>query len=314
MMGAVTGVNAAGIYVSVNALRSQDKGSGGIPVELLLRQILESAHTLDQAIALVQQQPVLVPDLYLIADGKGGESAVVERTPLRAVVRRSRDVISVTNHALGAEFRGDSENDRLKRYLTSGARLDRLDELLQRLHGRIDPAVALQILRDKRGVGDRDLGLGNRNALDAIIATHSVVVDATNLVLWVSTGPHALGRYVAFDLRHELLGEDRLPPADLPEDPTLRSPEYRDFVESQRALTISQSFAEQGRPDLAIEEAARAVALAPKHPDARKRLADLLWSRNRSDDRSRSRDHYQAFLTLSPPHLHDIETVQALLK
>ena len=51
-----------------------------------------------------------------------------------------------------------------------------------------------------------------RKGLDAIIATHSVVVDATTLKLWVGAGPHCLGRYVGFDLRRELLGEDHLAP------------------------------------------------------------------------------------------------------
>jgi hypothetical protein len=277
--------------------------------------VLESAHTIDEAIEIVSKTPVLVPDLYVIADGKRGESAVVERSPTRAVVRRSRDLLGVANHALSPEFAGDKENDRLKTYLTSGARQARVDELLARHRGHIDPETALSILRDKRGAGDKELGLGNRNALDAIIATHSVVVDASDLVLWVSAGPHALGRYVAFDLRRELLGEDRPAPADLPEDPTLHSPEYRDFLLAGKALETSEFLSQHREPTRAIEEAARAVELAPRMPEARKRLADLLWERNGDSgaDRQAARKHYETFLSLSPPYRRDIETVQALL-
>src|SRR5204863_7032552 len=76
----------------------------------------------------------------------------------------------------------------------------RLDELLARLHpgATVDDAIA--ILRDKRGVGDAPLPTGDRRAIDALIATHGVVMDATARVIWVSEGPHLLGRFVRFDV------------------------------------------------------------------------------------------------------------------
>ena len=56
------------------------------------------------------------------------------------------------------------------------------------------------MLRDRKGVGGSPLPLGNRRAIDALIATHGVVMDATARVLWVSEGPHLVGRFVRFDL------------------------------------------------------------------------------------------------------------------
>lgn len=319
MLGVVTGLNAAGIYVSVNALRTDDKGQSGVPVELLLREVMEGAHSLDEAIAIIGRRPVFVPDLYVLGDGDRREAAVIERSPTRSIVRRSRDVLAVANHALSPEYQDDAENARLRSELTSGARQARTEQLLLRNRGRIDPALALAMLRDKRGVGDKELGLGNRNALDALIATHSVVVDATSRVLWVGQGPHALGRYVAFDLRRELLAGPRTPPpgpdypADLPEDPTRHSAEYRQFLESEQALQSAELLARHRELDRAIDQAERAVALSPLHCDARKRLADLYYQRNRADDREIARRHYQIFLTLSPPYLRDVREAEARL-
>jgi hypothetical protein len=324
MIGVVTGLNVAGIYVSVNALRSEDKSDSGVPVELLLRQVLESAHTLDEAIAIIQQNPVLVPDLYLLADGKSGESAVVERSPTRASVRRSRDsggMLGLANHALTPEWQGDKESERLRTYLTSGARMTRVQELLQRQRGQLDPLAVLAILRDKQGPGDRPLGLGNRNALDALIATHSVVVDATQLILWVGVGPHALGRYVGFDLRRELLGEDRPQPADLPEDPIQHSEDFRAFGQAQRAMEAATAMGQSGRLDHAIEEAGLAVSLQPLSADAQLLYADLLQKRAQrpglpSDQRSAVRAQvkaaYERFLTLYPPYKRDEERAEAV--
>ncbi len=312
MTGVVTGINAEGIYVSINAARSDDQGGEGIPVELLVREILERAHSIDEAIALVKSHSVMVPDFYLVADGKTGESAVIERTPARIEVRRSRDTILLTNHALAPAFAKDTENDRLRRYLTSGARYQRLSELVRQHRGTIDPRRALEILRDKRAEAGEVLGLGNRNALDALIATHSVVVDATALQLWVSEGPHCLGKYIGFDLRSEFSNDgtfERYHPPSLPEDPIGNSVELRRHRQAVAELEAARGFLARGVADRALEQAQKAVALDDLMPEAHRLLGDL-W---RSTDRERARREYQRYLELHPPYLHDIEEVKGVL-
>jgi hypothetical protein len=312
MTGAVTGVNAEKIYVSINAARTDDPGQVGIPVEVLLRQILENARSIDDVINLVRA-PVLVPDLYLVGDGKTGEAVVIERSPTRLEVRRldpARGVVALTNHARSPAFAHDARNQHLERYLTSGARLLRLEELLAERAGTIDPAGALGILRDKRGAGDEALGLGNRNALDAIIATHSVVLDATNLVLWVGAGPHLTGRFVAFDLLHELGGVDRPPPADLPPDPIVDTDEYAGYRQAQAAMRAADQLRALGLDDRAIDQARVATAAEDRSPEAHKLLADLLW---RKGDHDAARTEYRRFIALHPPHLADVEAARARL-
>jgi isopenicillin-N N-acyltransferase like protein len=310
MSGVVTGLSGEGIFVSINAARTDDKGEDGMPVEILVREILENAHNLDEAIAMIKKTPVMVPDFYLIGDGKTGESAVVERSPRRVEVRRSKDVTLLANHALLPAFQGDAENDRLKRYMTSGARHKRVEELVKQHHGQIDPRRALEILRDKKGAGGVALALGNRNALDAIIATHGVVVDATALHIWVGEGPHLLGKFRGFDLRKELYGQDRPPVADMPEDPIAQTDEYRAYLLASAALKAAERMDREHEPERALEEARKACALSDKMPEPHKLLGDLLRKRN---DREGARTHYQKFLELSPPYLKDIEEVKGLL-
>jgi hypothetical protein len=60
--------------------------------------------------------------------------------------------------------------------------------------------AAIAVLRDKHGVGGVPLPAGDRRAIDALIATHGVVIDATARVMWVSEGPHLLGRFIRFDV------------------------------------------------------------------------------------------------------------------
>jgi hypothetical protein len=312
MSGVITGLNAEGIYVSINAARSDDKGGDGMPVEILVREIMEQARSIDDVVALVKKTPVMVPDFYLVGDGKTGESAVLERTPRRLEVRRASraDGTSLlTNHALAPSFAADAENDRLKRYLTSGARYKRLEELVKHWRGQIDPRKALEILRDKKGPGGSDLGLGNRNALDAIIATHSVVVDASALTIWVSTGPHLTGRYVGFDLRRELRGEDRPAPPDLPDDPMAQSDEFRAYQLAAAELRAAERLRKLDA-DRALEQARRAEGLEEKLPEPHRLVGELLRARG---DREGARREYQRFLELSPPYLKDVEEVKGIL-
>jgi tetratricopeptide (TPR) repeat protein len=317
MIGVVTGLSTEGIFVSVNAARSDDKGSEGMPVELLLREVLENSRSLKEAIEILGRHKVLVPDFYLIGDGKTGEAVVVERTPTRLEVRRPKDgLLPLANHGLTKAMTADRKNLRLRDYTTSAARMARLEELLNHHRGSIDARRVLEILRDKRGTGGVPLSLGNRNAIDALITTHSVVADATGLVLWVGAGPHALGRYVPFDLRKELLGEDRPGLLDLPEDPVLHSEEYRAYEQAQQALKAAGILRGLGELDRAIEEASKAEALQPRMPDAQRLLADLL--RERGDklrgDLDRARRHYQLFLEAHPPYRADVEKVREILK
>jgi hypothetical protein len=106
----------------------------------------------------------------------------------------------------------------------------RLDEILANLPPGATVQDAVAVLRDKKGIGDEKLPLGDRRTLDALIATHGVVLDATAKVLWVSEGPHLVGRFLAFDLGalfHSAYSPAAAPdPAVIPPDPIAESGEY----------------------------------------------------------------------------------------
>lgn len=73
--------------------------------------------------------------------------------------------------------------------------------------------------------------LGDRRAIDALIATHGVIMETGARVLWVSEAPHLLGKFRPFELRR-LLAEEFDPtaaevaPLPLPEDPLLSTGQY----------------------------------------------------------------------------------------
>jgi isopenicillin-N N-acyltransferase-like protein len=202
-VGVVTGMNAEGVVVVVHGGRAGTPVAEGIPVAFALREVLERAHDTGEALDILRSQQVMVSHIVFVADG-AGRFAVVERSPGNpAFVRdeKSHGTIAVTNHFEGP-LAGDAKNLRVRATTSTLARRARIDELLARVTPHsVTPEIALAMLRDHECAGGETCALGDRRAIDAFIATHGIVADATDRALWVSAGPHLTGRFVKLDLR-----------------------------------------------------------------------------------------------------------------
>lgn len=141
----------------------------------------------------------MVSHMAMLVDASG-DAAVVERAPGAPMfVRRERGKVPLTNHFEGP-LALDPANLRIEKTTSTWSRRRRLDELLANLPRGASVERVVEILRDKRAPGSVEVPLGSRRTIDALIATHSVVMDATARSLWVSEGPHLVGRYIRFDL------------------------------------------------------------------------------------------------------------------
>jgi hypothetical protein len=149
-------------------------------------------------------------------------------------VRRGRGKVPLTNHFEGP-FASDPKNQEVEARTSTRPRRARLDELLANLPAGASVKAVVGVLRDKKGAGGSELPLGDRRALDALIATHAVVLDATARALWVSEGPHLAGRFLRFDLARLLDPAydprgDAGPVEAVPEDPALAGGAYEAWV------------------------------------------------------------------------------------
>lgn len=302
MTGIVSGMNAAGVWVSVNGGRAGTLDSHGAPVVFTTRAVLEEARSLDEAIAIIARDAPMVSHILLVADGRSGESAVVERAPGQPLaVVRDASVAVLANHFRTAPLRDDPKDAYVREHTSTLAREARMRELVARHYGHIDPALAVAILRDRAGVGDVPLPLGNHNALNALVATHSVVADLTDRVLWVSEGPHSLGSYRRIDLGARLADAERAAAVeaagDLPEDPLLREGDYQRYLLGGRLRRAAAASRSAGKLDAATDLYRNAIGIRDDDHLAWWGLAEVL---EQASDRAVERAAWERVLALAP--------------
>ena len=302
MTGVVTGMNAAGIWVSVNGGRASSPHAGGVPVVFTTRAVLEHARSLDEALRIIEQDEPMAAHILLVADGNTGESMVVERAPGRApgVVRDSSSMV-VANHFRTSPLKDDPKDARVRDTTSTQMRQARLDELVHENYGRIDPPRALAMLRDHAAPGGAPLPLGHHGAIDALVATHSVVADLTAHVLWVSEGPHTLGRYRRIDLDGRIASGDGAATSeaegDFDEATRRRDGSLELHRLGIRQRKAAEAFASRGRFDSAAEVYRHAIAIRADDHLAWRGLALVL---ERRDDGADARAAWRRVLELGP--------------
>lgn len=223
--GIVSGMNERGLTVSLNAAKSSIPLGARTPVSLLAREILQYASNIEEALAIARSRETFVAESFLIGSASDHTVVVIEKSPdVTALYDPGSDHILLTNHFQSEEFSTDELNIANLKNETSLYRLNRLAELLDRHPAmKLDDAAA--ILRDYRGLGDRDIGLGNEKAVNQFIAHHSVIFRPDSVQIWVSTPPWQLGEFREYDF-HQMMTTGKV----IPEDPVLSGPVFQNLI------------------------------------------------------------------------------------
>lgn len=255
MAGVVSGMNRAGISVTINGAPSSLPADTATPVAVVARDVLEKASNLEEALGLLRNAKVFVSSLWLVGSRADGRFVVVEKTPTTMNVREPEgDTIVSANHFQTSGLESDARNQRYMEEATSVPRHERMTELVHGARGIINAERAVEFLRDRRLPGGRFAGNGHRATLNAFIATHATVMDLTDGIFWAASPPNQLGKFVAFSV-HDF--ERELPERTMVVDPTLDSGEYQRTRDAQKHLI-------EGHRALKLGEAQTALALAEK--------------------------------------------------
>ena len=249
MVGATTGVNANGLFISLNAAGSDDFARIGTPSTLVITKALQYANNVEEALQIFRDSPMFITDIFLVADAKSKRVFRIEKSPGRTVIDELKKSSIVANHLDSEAFKADKTNAFREQELTSTFRQTRGLELLEKLKPEEaksrDEAVlrVLEILRDKGEVNGVPLELNNRRAIDALIAAHSVVFDPEAQRLYVSRGPSLAGAFSGFDLKRSFAEKRPVTIASLPRDPLVSDDLYAKIRVSEKASWEAQAFA-----------------------------------------------------------------------
>ncbi len=293
MIGAISGVNEHGLVVMLHAARTESTRfpAPGRPVPLILRDALLHDRTIEEVAARFRGSPRHAAAIVVVAEGATGRSAVIETDPTRTVVLPAEAGVAVAANTLrDPGWRNDAVVQAALRAGSSPLRQARMEERVAEARGRLDAAEAGSILRDRRGLGGADIGLGNRTSISALIAAHAVVYDAAAGTLHVSRAPRGLGEFVAYDVARFFRGERPRGPEDLripgpagiqeAEDP--EAPERT--ARAKRLLGESAALLAGGDAGAALERAVEAATAASETPESLLAVAEAQRAAGRTEE------------------------------
>jgi predicted choloylglycine hydrolase len=236
-IGVVSGMNDKGLTVTINAAKSSIPTSAATPVSLVAREILQYAENISEAIAIAGKRKMFVSESFLVGSAEDGKAVIIEKTPdSMAVYDPNKNYIICANH-FQSEGLGQLKSNLIQiKESASEYRYQRLQELLDSTkQNTVQRTVA--ILRDRQGIHNADIGIGNEKAIDQLIAHHSIVFEPKKGLVWVSTAPWQLGKYVCYDLKkifslagmktNQEVSDSNL---DISSDPFLLTSQYQDFL------------------------------------------------------------------------------------
>lgn len=237
MIGVVSGMNEKGLTVTINAASSAIPLGAKTPVSLLAREILQYAQNIEEALQIAEQRETFVAETFLIGSALDRKAILIEKSSEKMdVFSVGGDLLVCANHFQSEAFENETLNIENIRTSSSPYRHQRVEELLSQKQP-INHLKAAAILRDQKGLGGEDIGMGNEKAINQLIAHHSIIFKPDELLVWVSTQPYQLGEYIAYDLK-QVFSLEGFPDHQtgihqefltIPPDPFLFSEEYKQF-------------------------------------------------------------------------------------
>lgn len=242
-IGACSGMNEKGITVTINAAKSKIPTGAATPIALLAREILQYAGNIAEAVKIAEKREVFVSESILVGSAPDNKTVSIEKAPDKMdvyEVLNGREIIC-PNHYQGRAFADDLPNLLNQAESSSLYRRYRLHQLLNR-YKTVDYLQAATILRDQKGINDKDIGLTNEKALNQLLAHHAVIFKPQDGLMWVSANPFQCGEFVCYDIRKVFREDADLaeqkeitePGYAIAEDPFLHTKAYRDFLDFKR--------------------------------------------------------------------------------
>lgn len=234
MTGVVSGMNAEGLTVTINAGKSKIPLSAKTPISLVAKEILQFAANISEAVKIAKKRKVFVSESIMIGSAADRKAVLIEMSPKNFGVFdvQNSSQLVCSNHFQSQAYSNDRRNKKHIAESHSQYRFDRMNELLEKSE-KLNPAKMASILRNKDGLKDIRLGYGNEKALNQLLAHHSVIFSPEERLVWVSSSPYQLGEMVSYDLK-EIFKERKgyvlsTGERNISRDPFADSQEFQDY-------------------------------------------------------------------------------------
>lgn len=199
-VGAVSGMNDKGLTVTINASKSDIPSGSATPISLVAREILQYASTIQEAKTIADKRKTFVSESIFIGSAKEGKTSTIEKSPTQTGLLETTDNYIICSNNFQSEiFENDPVNIENKKSSSSMYRYKRMKQLINS-YEHIGPREAAEILRNREGLNNENIGLGNEKSINQLIAHHSVIMEPAKGLIWVSTQPFQLGKYVCYDI------------------------------------------------------------------------------------------------------------------
>jgi predicted choloylglycine hydrolase len=237
-IGAVSGMNMKGLTVTINAAKSDIPYGAKTPVSIVARTILQYASNIEEAFEIAKGHNTFVSETFLIGSASDNRAAIIEKSLDTTVLfSQNKNYTVATNHFQDKAFSETKLNIENRANETSSYRYERVDELLNKF-GKLDFLNAAELLRDQKGLGDKDIGMTNEKSINQFVAHHSVIFKPEERLMWVSTQPYQLGAYICYDLNKVFSGDRgqecnkaiTVDSLEIPADPFLLTETYTDLL------------------------------------------------------------------------------------
>lgn len=238
MIGVVSGMNTAGLTVTLNAAKSSIPWQAKTPISIVAREILQYASNFKEAIAIAKKREVFVSESLLIGSAQDGKAILLEISPKTFAVYEvpNQNYLICSNHFQSETYAHDKRNQQQIVGSHSAYRFEKMQEQIN-LHKQLNPIKMASILRDRNGLKNKEIGLSNEKALNQLMAHHGIIFKPDERIVWVSANPYQLGEFVAYDLNkifgsvHHQIGNSLASTyLNIAEDPFLKSTTYADYL------------------------------------------------------------------------------------
>jgi isopenicillin-N N-acyltransferase-like protein len=200
MTGVLSGMNEEGLTITLNAAKSEIPTASATPVSIVAREILQYASTIEEAYAIAGKRKTFVAESFLIGSAKDKRAAIIEKSPEAIdLYQPGGDYIIGTNHFQSNSLGKTELNQEHMRTSASVYRHERVRELLL-TNDKNSVTKTAKILRDQKGTQNKMIGMGNEKAINQLIAHHGIIFQPGKGLVWISTAPWQLGKFVCYDL------------------------------------------------------------------------------------------------------------------